>query len=76
LVIICSGHAGGGEVINKHGSGHPKNMTIFWGCYNPITILNSKLNKQINIKDTAAAITYSLGLKIPDTWDIIGVRLE
>jgi len=69
LVIVCSDHGGGGEIFNKHGSGHPKDTTIFWGCYNPMIELSTKLKRQINIKDTAAVVAWSLDLKIPDTWE-------
>ena len=69
LIILLSDHGGVGR---SHGSDHPDCTTIFWGCRGPRIArgieLESPLHK-VNIMDTAAVVTYALGLPTPDDWD-------
>jgi arylsulfatase A-like enzyme len=69
LIVLLSDHGGVGR---SHGSDHPDCTTIFWGCRGPGIArgieLESPLHK-VNIMDTAAIVTYALGLPTPDDWD-------
>lgn len=68
LVIVCADHGGGGLAGDfTHGSDHPRDMTIFWGCRGP-GVRRGVLPGGVQIADTAAVAVYALGLTKPDTW--------
>lgn len=69
LIILCSDHGGGGAEPNNHGSSHPLDMTITWGCVGPGVQEGGVIEEQVNIKDTAAVIAQALGLEKPIGWD-------
>lgn len=67
LIIFLADHGGGGEDPRNHGSDHPKDVTIFWGCAGP-NVSNSAVAEPVLIEDTAAVVVRALGLEAPDTW--------
>lgn len=62
LIIVVSDHGGGGEQAYQHGSDHPLDKTIFWGCTGPGIKHNATLQGELMITDTAAVVLYALGL--------------
>ena len=68
LIILLSDHGG---VENSHGGDQPDCTTIFWGCRGAGITQGMELESshQVNIIDTAAVVTYALGLPTPDEWD-------
>ncbi|TXK75897.1 alkaline phosphatase family protein [Paenibacillus sp. N3.4] len=68
LIIITTDHGGGGADTYNHGSDHPKDMTIFWGCRGPGVSVSAALD-DLNIMDTAAVALHALGIPIPRDWD-------
>lgn len=69
LIIVVSDHGGGGEHPQQHGSDHPSDKTIFWGCAGPGIQPNASLQGNIIITDTAAVVIHALGLTAPSNWD-------
>jgi hypothetical protein len=67
-VIVTTDHGGGGEPPSRHGSNHPRDLTIFWGCSGPRIPTNFELSESISIIDTPVVATL-LGLPIPATWE-------
>ncbi|WP_214629495.1 alkaline phosphatase family protein [Paenibacillus agaridevorans] len=67
LIIFLSDHGGGGADPKNHGSDHPKDVTIFWGCAGPNVVSNAEA-EPVAIEDTAAVVAYALGIDSPDTW--------
>ncbi|KRF43966.1 alkaline phosphatase family protein [Paenibacillus sp. Soil787] len=68
LIIVTTDHGGGGLDAFNHGSDHPKDMTIFWGCRGPGVLSEADL-AGLTIMDTAAVVLSALGLPFPDDWD-------
>lgn len=69
LIIFTADHGGGGDAgAYTHGSSHPMDMTVFWGCHGPGISNETKL-EDICITDTAAVAAHSLKLPIPKDWD-------
>jgi len=65
LIIITTDHGGGGDDgYYSHGSAHPLDMTIFWGCYGPGVAKGAAL-EGVHIADTAAVALHALGLEVP-----------
>lgn len=67
LIIFLADHGGGGEDPMNHGSDHPKDVTIFWGCAGP-NVSTPTEARPIRIEDTAAVVVKALGLEAPNTW--------
>lgn len=69
LIIFTADHGGGGDAgAYAHGSNHPMDMTVFWGCHGPG--INNETNiGDLCIMDTAAVVAHALGLSIPKDWD-------
>lgn len=63
LVILCADHGGGGKVATDHGSAEPMDKTIFWGCRGKG--VKADVTEEIDIRDTASAIAYALGMEPP-----------
>ncbi|GIP26825.1 nucleotide pyrophosphatase [Paenibacillus sp. J23TS9] len=68
LVILLTDHGGGGDHKYSHGSDHPMDKNVFWGCVGPGIEAGAAL-PELFIVDTAAVAAYALGLKQPDSWD-------
>ncbi|MDR0271528.1 alkaline phosphatase family protein [Paenibacillus sp.] len=68
LVILLTDHGGGGGDRYDHGSDHPMDKNVFWGCVGPGVAPGTVLPEMF-IVDTAAIAAYALGLQQPDTWD-------
>jgi hypothetical protein len=68
-VIVTTDHGGGGVHNYRHGSNHPPDMTIFWGCSGPRIPTNFELSESISIIDTSVVVATLLGLPIPATWE-------
>lgn len=68
LVILLTDHGGGGDHQYSHGSEHPMDKNVFWGCVGPGIEAGKEL-PELFIVDTAAVAAYALGLKQPDSWD-------
>jgi bisphosphoglycerate-independent phosphoglycerate mutase (AlkP superfamily) len=62
LIIMVSDHGGGGEHAYQHGSDHPSDKTIFWGCTGPGIKPNTSLQGELVITDTAEVVIRALGL--------------
>lgn len=69
LIIITSDHGGGGAHDYSHGSDHPQDMTIFWGCHGPGINPDVKLEEGFENMNTAAIVLHALGLPIPETYE-------
>lgn len=68
LVILLTDHGGGGHHKYSHGSDHPMDKNVFWGCVGPGVEAGNTISDLV-IVDTAAVVACALGLKIPDNWD-------
>ncbi|OPA81047.1 nucleotide pyrophosphatase [Paenibacillus selenitireducens] len=68
LVILLTDHGGGGADSHSHGSDHPMDKNVFWGCVGPGIDAGTEI-AAISIKDTAAIAAYALGLVAPPSWD-------
>ncbi|NQX66241.1 alkaline phosphatase family protein [Paenibacillus alba] len=68
LIILLTDHGGGGADAYNHGSDHPMDKQVFWGCVGPGIDANTQL-PPLSIVDTAAVAAYALGLEIPALWD-------
>ncbi|OCT11359.1 nucleotide pyrophosphatase [Paenibacillus pectinilyticus] len=68
LIIAVTDHGGGGEDAFNHGSDHPLDKTIFWGCAGPGIVPGTQL-AHVDIADTAAVVAHALGLEAPASWE-------
>ncbi|WP_241243147.1 alkaline phosphatase family protein [Paenibacillus whitsoniae] len=68
LIVVTTDHGGGGARTHDHGSDHPKDMTIFWGCRGPGVVAVNEL-VGVSIMDTAAVALHALGLPLPADWE-------
>ncbi|KKO52482.1 alkaline phosphatase family protein [Paenibacillus sp. DMB20] len=68
LIILLTDHGGGGEHKYNHGSDHPMDKNVFWGCVGPGVAAGSAL-PEVYIVNTAAVAAHALGLQVPDHWD-------
>ncbi|CAG7652250.1 alkaline phosphatase family protein [Paenibacillus allorhizosphaerae] len=69
LIIVVSDHGGGGERSHQHGSDHPLDKTIFWGCVGPGIAPGAALEQSMTITDTAAVVAHALGFAAPASWE-------
>ncbi|MFD0693907.1 alkaline phosphatase family protein [Paenibacillus sp. GCM10027628] len=69
LIILTSDHGGGGDHPRGHGSDHPADMTVFWGCHGPKVAKGVEITDRVLLKDTAAVIAYALGMKPCPEWE-------
>jgi hypothetical protein len=69
LVILVTDHGGGGVDTHGHGSEHPLDRTIYWGCSGPGVAAGAALQDGFVIKDTAAVVVHALGLTAPASWE-------
>ncbi|SDD18087.1 Type I phosphodiesterase / nucleotide pyrophosphatase [Paenibacillus sp. UNCCL117] len=69
LFIFASDHGGGGADPFDHGSDHPLDTTIFWGCAGPGIFPGATLDADFILTDTAAVVVHALGLDAPSTWE-------
>lgn len=69
LIIVVSDHGGGGERADQHGSDHPLDKTIFWGCAGPGVAPGAILESSLTITDTAAVVAYALRFAAPASWE-------
>ncbi|MEK3890028.1 alkaline phosphatase family protein [Bacillus sp. FSL K6-3431] len=69
LIIITSDHGGGGDQLYSHGSNHPQDMTVFWGCHGPGINQEAQLDEGFRNMDTAAIVLHAFGLEIPKQYD-------
>ncbi|MWV42929.1 nucleotide pyrophosphatase [Paenibacillus sp. HJL G12] len=68
LVVLLTDHGGGGDNKYSHGSDHPMDKNVFWGCVGPGVEAGTAL-PELFIVDTAAVAMQALGLKQPEDWD-------
>lgn len=68
LVILVTDHGGGGANKHDHGSDHPMDKNVFWGCVGPGVSAGTTLPDMF-IVDTAAVALHALGLEQPANWD-------
>lgn len=68
LIIINSDHGGGGDDPYSHGSDHPQDMTVFWGCHGPGINRAAQLEGFQNM-DTAAVVLHALGIEVPEQFE-------
>ncbi|GAA0411514.1 alkaline phosphatase family protein [Paenibacillus motobuensis] len=68
LVILLTDHGGGGADKHDHGSDHPMDKNVFWGCVGPGVSAGTVL-PELFIVDTAAVALQALGLELPANWD-------
>lgn len=69
LLIFVTDHGGGGEDKYGHGSDHPMDKTIYWGCVGPGIAAGAELRADVSIRDTAAVVVHALGLEAPAAWE-------
>lgn len=66
VIIVLADHGGGGDKANDHGSAHPQDATVFWGCRAPfIKERGAEIKGSVHIADTAATAAHALGLSFP-----------
>lgn len=68
LIILLTDHGGGGDNKYSHGSDHPMDKNVFWGCAGPGVEPGTEVSG-LYIVDTAAVAAHALGLKQPESWD-------
>ncbi|QJD85549.1 alkaline phosphatase family protein [Cohnella herbarum] len=68
LIILLTDHGGGGADKHSHGSDHPMDRNVFWGCIGP-GIKKGRLSGTVTITNTAAIAALALGITIPEYWD-------
>lgn len=68
LVILITDHGGGGDNKHGHGSDHPMDKNVFWGCVGPGIEAGIQI-PPLSIVDTAAIAAYALGMTTPSHWD-------
>jgi len=68
LIILLTDHGGGGAETHNHGSDHPMDRNVFWGCIGP-GIKQGHLSSPVSITDTARVTALALGLATPAGWD-------
>jgi len=68
LVVLLTDHGGGGDNNYSHGSAHPMDRDVFWGCIGP-GINSGLLKGPVSITDTAAIAALALGLTLTQQWD-------
>nr|WP_306813144.1 alkaline phosphatase family protein [Paenibacillus soyae] len=68
LVMVVTDHGGGGISRNDHGSDHPQDKTVFWGCSGP-GIEPGTAVPEMTITDIAAIVAYALDFDAPAHWD-------
>ena len=69
LIILTTDHGGAGDYgYYSHGSDHPNDMLIYWGCRGPGIAPGTQLG-EVRIYDTTAVVLRALGLPIPDVYD-------
>ncbi|WP_127484187.1 alkaline phosphatase family protein [Paenibacillus ehimensis] len=69
LLILVSDHGGGGADPRDHGSDHPLDKTIFWGCVGPGIGRGASFPGTMTITDTAAVVVRALGIEAPAAWE-------
>ncbi|MCM3269517.1 alkaline phosphatase family protein [Paenibacillus elgii] len=69
LLILVSDHGGGGADPRDHGSDHPMDKTIFWGCVGPGIGRGASLPGTMTITDTAAVVVRAFGIEAPASWE-------
>lgn len=65
LIILLADHGGGGDDYYSHGSKHPQDMTVFWGCYGAGINKNIEIEDDFSIMNTAAITLKALGINPP-----------
>lgn len=68
LIILLTDHGGGGDNKYSHGSDHPMDKNVFWGCVAPGIEPGTEVSG-LYIVDTAAVAAHALGLERPESWD-------
>ncbi|MWV46025.1 sulfatase-like hydrolase/transferase [Paenibacillus sp. HJL G12] len=68
LIMIVTDHGGGGASRYDHGSDHPWDKTVFWGCAGPGIAPGMQI-PDLNITDMPAIVAKALNLKAPEQWD-------
>lgn len=68
LIILLTDHGGGGAEKHNHGSDHPMDRNVFWGCVGP-GVKSGRLSGPVSITDTAEVTALALGLTVPEQWD-------
>ncbi|GIN74639.1 phosphodiesterase [Bacillus sp. J14TS2] len=69
LVIVTADHGGGGDDPYSHGSDHPQDKTVFWGCHGPGINTEIELKTGFPIMNTAAIVLYALGIEPPKSFE-------
>lgn len=72
LILITSDHGGHSGQGASHGTALPEDMHIPW-IASGAGIHPTIISRPISTVDTAASISYALGLPIPATWDGVPV---
>lgn len=66
LIIITSDHGGGGDGgPYSHGSDHPQDKTVFWGCNGPGVNAEAQLEEGFPFMNTAAIVLHAFGIEVP-----------
>lgn len=71
LIIVTADHGGGGDNPKSHGSDHPRDVTVFWGCCGPNIRPVGEIpdSVPVHIVDTAPMAARALGLPAHSGWD-------
>ncbi|PYI55708.1 alkaline phosphatase family protein [Paenibacillus flagellatus] len=69
LLVFVSDHGGGGANPRGHGSDHPMDKTIYWGCVGPGIPRGAAIPGTMSIVDTAAVVVRALGIEPPESWE-------
>lgn len=69
LIILTSDHGGGGDHPRGHGSDHPMDMTVFWGCHGPGIQPGTRLTGAVSLMDTAPVAARALGFPPSKEWE-------
>ncbi|MFC5653266.1 alkaline phosphatase family protein [Paenibacillus solisilvae] len=70
LIMIVTDHGGGGAARYSHGSDHPQDKTVFWGCAGPGIEPGTPISN-LSITDAAAIVACALDLEAPEHWDAV-----
>jgi hypothetical protein len=68
-IVVTTDHGGGGYEPHRHGSRHPKDITIFWSLTGPSIPRGIQIREEFSIVDTPAVVAAILGLEKPASWE-------
>jgi hypothetical protein len=68
-IILTSDYGEGAADPKAHGTGDPKDMTVFWSCTGPRIPRGLRINDTTSILDSPVVVARILGIKKPAAWE-------